>query len=391
MVIKIKKTTGMKQLFISLISIAISWNIGGQTLSTITTENVGDDMHYGADGYIYSSHYGGYHFRKINPHTGKIDTILTVGTNTIGTIDMDGEMNIITSSYELGWVGKFAEGDNAISQITAGLSGPSGLAVDSDGNIFAATNQIHAIVKISPDGTKETYVQGSPLFWPTGITIDTANNLFVTNMFSGQVIKVTPDKEMITLASLPAVADQMPDLAYLTWVPGALYVCHYGNHVVYKIDPENGDYQIVAGSGQSGGADGPALQAQLQNPVGIVAAPSGDTLYVSDGMTTNQRLRRLVLNGAPSAEISRPWLSDVRLFPSPAHEKITLAFDLINAAALDFQIVDALGKTHISMDGSRFSAGLHHQEVMVGGLQSGLWVLVVGNERFSKRLKFVKY
>lgn len=381
----------MKIKIITFLFLFFSLNIFSQTVSTLVPTNVGDDMHYAVNGFIYSSHYGGPHLRKINPVTGVVDTILTANTSTIGAIEMDDDLNIFVCSYDLGWLGKFKEGDGSIPVIASAFSGPAGITHDQDGNLYVATNQDHRIIKVLPNGTKETYASGSPLFWPTGITIDDSNNIYVVNMFSGEIIKITPDQQMNVLVSLPAIADQNPDLAYLAWANSRLFVCHFGNHVIYEIDPDTGVAEIIVGTGASGQNDGPALSATFQNPTGIVATPSGDTLYVTDGAAPNQRLRMIVLNSTSAvSELAASGFAFHKLYPNPANEKLSLEFALEKPLELSFQIVDTTGKVYFFQKKEKLTPGKHQLAFELKTLPQGKWFLSVQSDGFSKSYKFVK-
>ena len=90
----------MKQIFAIFCLLGFLNSIFGQTVSTLVQSNVGDDLHFAADGYIYSSHYGGTYFRKINPHTSEVDTILTATTSTIGAIDLDEDLILANRVFD---------------------------------------------------------------------------------------------------------------------------------------------------------------------------------------------------------------------------------------------------------------------------------------------------
>ena len=363
-----------------------------QTVSTIISSNVGDDMHFSVDGHIYSSHYGGNYIRKINPNTGVIDTVLVTNDITVGAIEVDDSLNIYVCSYDNGWIGRFKEGDNLIEIIENNLSGPAGITMTTDGALYIATNQNHSIIKIFPDGTKETFVEGAPLFWPTGITNDASGNLYVANMFTGEIIKVTPTKEMTVLASLPFVIDQVPDLAYLTWVMNRLYVCHFGNHRIYQIDPENGAAEILTGTGQAGQENGPFDSATFENPTGIVATTFGDTLFVTDGISPNQRLRMLIVNAVTNTqEREIPGITFHRLYPDPADEKIMLELSLNAELNISFQIMDLTGKVHLSRDEQRLEQGQHLLTFQLGALRPGSYYLVARANQSITSFPFLKH
>jgi hypothetical protein len=68
---------------------------------------------------------------------------------------------------------------------------------------------------------------------------------------------------------------------------GRLYVPDQNNHAVRRIDPD-GTVSTIAGSGQSGFANGRGADARFNNPTGLIVAADG-SIYVAD--RNNQRLR----------------------------------------------------------------------------------------------------
>jgi sugar lactone lactonase YvrE len=79
---------------------------------------------------------------------------------------------------------------------------------------------------------------------------------------------------------------------------GNVYVADSTNHRVRKITP-GGTVTTLAGSGQVGLADGPALEATFSAPVGIALATSG-VLYVADSDEEDPhplRVRAIMLDG----------------------------------------------------------------------------------------------
>lgn len=371
--------------------ILITFGLYSQTVSTLVPTNVGDDLHFGADGNIYSSHYGGRNFRKINPATGSVDTILTVNTLTIGAIEMDDSLKIYTSSYDNGWVGKFVEGDNAITTIATGLSGPAGITHDNNGNLYVATNANHRIIKITPEGQQSIFASGDPLFWPTGITIDPEGTLYVANMFNGKIIKITQEQEVSVLATLPANSNQVPDLAYLTWTNEKLYVCHYENHQIYEVDPFNGDHEIIGGTGQAGHENGLANMATFEHPTGIVASPTGDSLFITDGDAPIQRLRMIVLDAvSPSSEIKPIRLEVRNLFPNPTRDTLNVELDSRNAQTFNFQISDTTGRQIFQNQQYDLKQGYNRLEFAAADLVAGLYFLKITGRGFQKTITFAK-
>jgi hypothetical protein len=75
---------------------------------------------------------------------------------------------------------------------------------------------------------------------------------------------------------------------------GNIYVADSGNRRLRRIAPD-GVVSTIAGSGKSGGADGPALQASFTDPSGVAIGRDG-TLYVLDFVGDHPRVRTIAQN-----------------------------------------------------------------------------------------------
>jgi DNA-binding beta-propeller fold protein YncE len=75
---------------------------------------------------------------------------------------------------------------------------------------------------------------------------------------------------------------------------GNLYIVDALNDRIRKLDT-NGNVTTIAGSGQSGHKDGPALQAQFEIPRGLIIDQKTGDMYITD--TFNYRIRKLDAKG----------------------------------------------------------------------------------------------
>jgi uncharacterized protein (TIGR03437 family) len=205
--------------------------------------------------------------------------------------------------------------------ISAELESPTGVAVDSAGNLYIADRYNNRIRKVS-NGVITTVVgNGAPgfsgdhgpatsaqLYQPTGVAVDSAGSLYVADSGNDRIRKVS-NGVITTVAGSGEFdfgtggfsGDNGPaTAAQLSWPNGVavdsagnLYIADSENSRIRKVS--NGVIATVAGNGTRGfsGDNGPATAAELNLPDGVAVDPSGN-LYIADGL--NSRVRK-VSNG----------------------------------------------------------------------------------------------
>jgi len=204
-------------------------------------------------------------------------------------------------------------GDNGPA-IKAELNRPTGVGVDSLGNLYIADFGNNVVRKVA-NGIITTIAGGGAaanagpatsvfLNGPTGTAIDPAGNVYVADTGNHRVLKVFGGVYS-TLAgngsagysgdSGPATTAQLHSPTYLALdAAGAVYISDSGNHAIRKV--ANGSIMTVAGTGTPGydNDNVPATSAKLNSPSGL-AADSGGNLYIAD--TNNQRIRKVSADG----------------------------------------------------------------------------------------------
>jgi len=182
----------------------------------------------------------------------------------------------------------------------ASIMNPMGLAFDSLGNLFVASNLGHAILKITPDkevsifagaGTKgfaEGKGTAAKFNRPVGLCVDSQNNLYVADSENHLIRKITPDGTVSTWAgSTSGFSDANGTSAQFNAPFGVaidaaqnLYVADTSGMRIRKITPGR-DVSTLAGTGDSGFQDGPASSATFFVPTALSVAPDG-SVYVSN-------------------------------------------------------------------------------------------------------------
>ena len=199
----------------------------------------------------------------------------------------------------------------------AQLSGPSGVAVDGAGNLYIADSLNHRIRKVDAAGLISTVAgSGTPGFGgdsgparqaqfalPSSVAADSLGNLYIADTFNHRIRRVDAATGIVDTVAGNGTSgfggDDGPALQAQLARPygvaldssGNLYIADSFNHRIRKVDAA-GLISTVAGNGTSGfGGDGrAALQAQLNNPVGVATDSSGN-LYIAD--SDNDRIRKV--------------------------------------------------------------------------------------------------
>ena len=247
------------------------------------------------------------------------------GNNRIRKVTPAGVISTLAGSDAAGFAG---DGGPAAS---AQLSYPSGLAVDTAGNLYVADSWNYRIRKISADGKIQTIV-GNGSYGPfgdgglataaslgliQGLAVDTAGNLYLSDTYNHRVRKVAGGAitSVVGGGFGPAADGGAAAAANLKFpegvamdLTGNLFVADSLNHRVRKVSTD-GVISTVAGSGAAGygGDGGVATVAQLNNPHALATDPNG-LLAVSD--LWNYRVRSL--GGLPVAPPVAPVISAVK-------------------------------------------------------------------------------
>ncbi len=197
---------------------------------------------------------------------------------------------------------------------------PTGLTIDTNGNVYVADNANHTLRKLSPSGMVTTVAgrTGKPgsangtgtnafFYNPSGIALASNGILYVSDTGNNTIRSVSTSGVVSTLAGMAgqsgatngtgALARFNTPLGLAVNNSGMIYVADSGNHTIRKVTPA-GVVSTLAGSPAVwGSADGAADAALFNCPVGVVVDSTGN-IFVSDA--NNYAIRKITPTGVVS-------------------------------------------------------------------------------------------
>jgi sugar lactone lactonase YvrE len=239
---------------------------------------------------IYIADTGNNTVRKVNASDGKIHTIAGIpGSN-----------------------GSTGDGGAAIA---AKLFVPQGICVDLPGNIFIADTANNAIRKINISDGKIHTIAGilqangnigdggsatnAKLNNPSGVYVDSIGNIYIADTWNHAIRKVNAsDGKINTIAGTLGSSGKTGDGGFATIaklnrpqgiyvdLSNNIYIADTGNSTVRKVNASDGKIHSIAGipgSACNSGDGGSAISAGLSNPIGVFADSAGNIIIADAG------------------------------------------------------------------------------------------------------------
>jgi len=223
---------------------------------------------------------------------------------------------VITTFAGTGVAGPSGDGGFATA---AQLSVPRAVRVDANNNVLIADTGNNRIRKVAPNGTITTFAgtgafgfsgDGGPaqfatLAGPSGLGIDSAGNVYIVDVNNRRIRKVAANGVITTVAGngtngfsgegVPAITAQFSFDGQTTRVAidssGNIYIPDQPNHRVRKV-ASDGTVTTIAGNGTASfsGDNGPAVNATLNSPRAVALDTNGNLLISDSG---NNRIRKI--------------------------------------------------------------------------------------------------
>ena len=236
-------------------------------------------------------------------------------SNSVLKVDTLGALTVVAGSSTL--PGYSGDGGAAVG---AQLMQPSGLAVDSAGNLYIADTGNSVIRKVAAatglistvagNGTPGYSGNGSlattaQLGHPRHVAVDGSGNLFIADSDNSVIRKVTATTGIITTVAGtgmpgylgdggPATGARLIPSGLAVDAAGNIYVADATDSVIREVAAATGIIATVAGTGTAGlsGDGSQAASAQLSSPDDVAVDATGN-LYIADA--GNLRIRKVVV------------------------------------------------------------------------------------------------
>jgi sugar lactone lactonase YvrE len=205
---------------------------------------------------------------------------------------------------------------------------PGGVATDDNGNLYFADPFNNRVRKVDKTGKITTFAgtgnsgyngdgiaaSSADLSGPNGVAVDGNGNVYIADVYNMRIRKVNAsDGKIATVAGdgtfcTPATAAcgdggsatsaKLSSGAYGIGVDGAgsIYIADQDLRRIRKVNVFDGKIKTIAGTGVLGfsGDNGPASSAKLSNPNGVAVDNLGN-VYIAD--TGNDRVRKIDKTG----------------------------------------------------------------------------------------------
>jgi hypothetical protein len=188
----------------------------------------------------------------------------------------------------------------------AQLSHPTGIALDSRGDVFISDSYNNRVREVKPNGIITTVAgislggssgDGGPatsaqLFMPLGLAVDTHDNLFIADRMNNAIRKVDMTTGIIQTVVGGGLLNWPADVTFD--IAGDMFIADPGNARIARVNAGGGAPYTIAGGGTGGPCSGcSALSAGLFGVQGVTVDAAGNLLVADTNAGLVRRVNKL--------------------------------------------------------------------------------------------------
>lgn len=369
-----------------LFFIVLSFTGYAQTVETfeISSPVSCDDLYVDKEGNIYTGK-GGLTNKTNLGFVTPDGEVTSVAEGMKGAISIDEAPNglLYVTNYDDNTIKSYDRETEEVVTVATGLDGPAGIAIDSMGVVYATnwgafpTYNGHEVHRLFPDGTLEVFKDSPSFSRLQAIAFDDQGYLYVANTQNGRVFKLNTET-----AEMEILATTNVGILNMEFYGGYLYMAGPGNHKIFRMDL-NGEWETFAGTGISGGDDGPVESATFNTPTGIGFSHTGDTLYIADNPN---RIRRILFDNVSSTFFAEnPMFTGITIGPNPSSGIFNVNMEEWPIGQVKVEVLDLMGRviqkeevnsSNFSVDLSGETKGYYFMVLSSGELQRSFRIIV---------------
>jgi hypothetical protein len=225
--------------------------------------------------------------------------VADTGNDTIRKITAAGEVTTMAGvARQFG----SADGTGAVARFRI----PTGIVVDSLGNVYVADTANDEIRSVAPSSAVATLAGGNGnagrFYQPWGVATDNVGNVYVADLLDSTICKITPTGAVSTLAGTSGQSGDVDGTGASAQFSaprgvavdgsGNIFVSDMGDDTIRMISPTGSVTTLAGSEGQSGGRDGTGAGAQFSSLAGLAVDGAGN-VYVAD----NDAIRKVTPEG----------------------------------------------------------------------------------------------